>query len=89
MLRPNAWASARNRGYEEDYVYIIQRHSPNPDLVPGEWNDVPDDGRAVPAALYGVVEIGTDVRPLPPRVKRPWWTHPSTVRPGRFVGKNK
>ncbi|HWN95741.1 MAG TPA: C-type lectin domain-containing protein [Methylomirabilota bacterium] len=85
-LEPNNSGGA---GYEEDYVYIIQRHSLNPDLVPGEWNDVPEDGRAVPVALYGVVEIGTDVPPPrpPSRFQRPRFTHPSTVLPGQIRAK--
>ena len=42
--------------YPEDYTYIVENSNPH-GLVPGQWNDVPDDGQGVGVPLYGVVEV--------------------------------
>jgi hypothetical protein len=48
-------------GYEEDFVYIVQQNSGNPDLLATFWNDVPNDGYGVIPPIFGVVEVGPAV----------------------------
>jgi hypothetical protein len=44
-------------GYEEDFAYIVQQNSGNPDLLATFWNDVPNDGYGVIPPTYGVAEV--------------------------------
>lgn len=58
-------------GYEEDFSYIIQRHSGNPTVLATYWNDVPSDGYGVIPPIFGVMETTTLIVPPPPVVPPP------------------
>lgn len=44
-------------GYEEDFTYMIEANAGNSMLIPGQWNDAPNDGYGVARSVCGVVEV--------------------------------
>ena len=59
-------------GYEEDFGYIAEEFAGYPtDLVPGFWNDVPNNGYGMIHAPHGVLETTALITPTPSVVPPP------------------